>query len=124
MKHKKFWLYIAVFFIIAIGLIGYKTFTFNLFDDPITMVKEFEILKDSNLRIYLIPSNSTMNSSIQIRKVNNKTEKVLFNFDRFNKINSCKIINDSLILEMSDTNHLNLNKIVKLPIDSLNFLPF
>lgn len=119
LKNLKF--YVTMFFIIVFGIIGYKTITFTLFDDPITLLKEYEILnKNFKLRIYSIPSNATMNSSIQIRKFNNKTEKVLFNYDRFNRMNSSTLINDTLMLEISDTNHINSKKTICIRIDSLS----
>jgi len=58
------------------------------------------------LRIVHIPSNATIQSSIQIRKVynNKKDEEVLQNYERYNYLESYKLLSDTaLMIVIKDT---------------------
>lgn len=56
-------------------------------------------LKSYKLKIIYQPSNATIQSSIQIRKVgNDNIEKLLRNYERYNFLEGYKLINDTIFM--------------------------
>lgn len=80
-------------------------------------VKELKVIsvpnKDYRIRIVQIPSNATIQSSIQIRKFyeNKKEEDVLQDYERYNLFDTAYFMNDSiLVMVMRDTSSYWGNK--------------
>lgn len=103
------------FLIFVIFLFGfYKISTFQLFDNTIIELKNLKIPnKNYTIKIYQIPGNATLQQSIQVRKVKDNNEIVLFNIDRFDKLDYFKIADDSLILKISNQQKLINPKVIK-----------
>lgn len=102
MSNKKVFIGIAVLALACYGV--YKFATFSLFDDDLTLVEEIELdNKDYSIKIYYIPSDATIQSSIQIRKVKDGIEEVLQDYERYNFLESHKVKNDSLFIVINDT---------------------
>lgn len=107
----------SIIFILIVVLYGiYKLLTFELFDDNFTLIEEIKIHdKDYRLKIILFPSNATIQSSIQVRKVKNDFEEVLGIFERYNFLEDFEIKNDTI------RTHIKVKKIgIKLPQGSLS----
>lgn len=55
--------------------------------------------KPYKLRIVYIPSNATIQSSIQVRTLSvNKEEKLLQEFERYNYLQSYRLLNDTVLM--------------------------
>ena len=109
--------YIAAFLIALMSFIFYKISTFEIFDDEICLLKEFQIQGENyQLRIYSIPSNATIQSAIQIRKYNDGVEEVLKSYEKYNELKECYIKSDTLILNISGVNKINPSQKIKFKI--------
>lgn len=106
--------YLVLSFSVLIILCCYKVCTFNIFDDEISMLKEYHLSnKNYHIRIYYIPSNATTQSVIQIRKFSNDIEEVLKSYEKYNELNENYIKSDTLILNISDKNKVVPSKQIK-----------
>lgn len=117
MSLKKIFIGLGIAFLLLIFYGVYQLSTFSLFDDEIRVVQEVKVPnKNYLLKVYYVPSNATTESYIQVRKVENNVEEVLESYERFNYLNSCKIIGgDTLNLSISDTSN------VSSPIEEVKF---
>lgn len=111
---------ISIIIILTIAVYGvFKLVTFELFDDNFTLIEEIQIKdKDYKLKIIFFPSNATIQSSIQVRTVENDVEEVIGDYERYNFLESYEIKNDSLFIVLNDTMraHVKVKKIkIKLP---------
>lgn len=106
MSVKKIFIGLGIAFAVLIFYVIYQLSTFSLFDDEKKVVQEVKVPnKDYLLKVYYVPSNATTESNIQVRKVKNNVEEVLKSYERFNYLNSYKIIGDTLNLSISDTSN-------------------
>ncbi|MCX6351279.1 MAG: hypothetical protein NTX03_05395 [Bacteroidetes bacterium] len=70
--------------------------------------KELKVLqapkRDFKLKIVYIPSNATIQSSIQVRKVYNNNEVIMKDYERYNSVDTIFFKNDSsVIIVLRDT---------------------
>lgn len=126
---------IAVLAVIAMLFI-YKIGTFELFEDEVRQLRKIEIDGESyDLAIYHAPSNATVESSIQIRKLHNDdVQETVANYTRYNNLISFELRFDEieLIIEdeirekvdtviynlnQTDFRHLNRIEIISLPLE-------
>lgn len=118
MTSKKIIIGIAVI-IVSVVLFGvYKLATFNLFDNQIQLIKEIDMKdKDYSIKIYYIPSDATLQSSIQVRLSEIGVEKVLEDYERYNYLEDFRIMpEDTLIISISDTTGVNKKQVKKLSL--------
>lgn len=105
---------IAIIFIMY-GI--YRISTFEIFDDEIIELENIKILnKNYCIIIYQIPSNATIQSSIQIRKLENEIEEVLYDFERFNQLDSFTLKNDTLSVRISDIDKVLNPKCIQIKL--------
>ena len=103
MKTKKIILGLGVVILILLVFVIYKLSTFTLFDNEFKVVESIQVPdKNYTIKIYHIPSNSSSQSYIQIRKIENGVEEVLENYERFDHLDSYFIKKDTLIITISD----------------------
>jgi hypothetical protein len=103
---KKIFSIIGIIILIACGIFVYKLATFKLFDNKLIFLEQVPIPeKGYSLMIYNFPSNATIQGSIQVHlKYTNREEKLLKNYDRYNRVVSAIPEGDSLLkLELIDT---------------------
>lgn len=119
MKVKTILIYLGIFIALVLFYGVYKLLTFQLFDSEIEKLEVIDIPeKDYSISIYYVPSDATIQSSIQVRKMQNGVVEVLENYERFNFLNSFKLLNkDTLKLIVSDTSRVKFKetKKIKLP---------
>ncbi len=99
--------------LLIIGVVMFLTFlfgvyflsNFDLFEDEIILIEEIQIPnKNYSLKMYNIPSNATLESSIQIRKICNGKEEVLNNYTRYNTLVDYSLLEgDTLSLVLKDS---------------------
>lgn len=97
----------------------YQISTFTIFDDAIEAVEHIPIPdKNYTIKVYHIPSNASSQSYIQVRKVQQGTEVVLHNFERYDYLKNYVLSRDSLALTVGNSvlSQLATKKIV-LPAD-------
>ena len=109
MSSKKIFIGLGMIFLLFIFYVIYQLSNFSLFDDEIKVVQEIRVPNKSYLlKVYYMPSNATTQSSIQVKKNENGVEEILKSYERFNYLNSFKIIGgDTLNLSISDTSNFN-----------------
>lgn len=99
MRVKKIFIVLGIVFLLAILYGIYKLSTFSLFDSDIKQVQEIRIPnKNYLLKIYYVPSNATTQSYIQVRKVENGKEEVIGSFERYNFVDTYKVINETTFM--------------------------
>jgi hypothetical protein len=93
--------------VVIVSLLGYGIYTVNtlsLFDVEITHLKTINVPeKPYTLKVYLLPSNSTSQSYIQVRKIESKVEEVLASYERYNYLNSYTLSDGEVSFILSDT---------------------
>ncbi len=93
--------------VVIVSLIGYgiyKVNTFSLFDVEITHLQTINVPeKPYTLKVYLLPSNATSQSYIQVRKIESKVEEVLASYERYNYLNSYSLSDGEVSFIVSDT---------------------
>ena len=101
---------LGVILIVLVSLIYfiYSLSNFQIFDVEVKKITDIDLVdKPYKLGIYYVPSNASSQCNIQIREI--KKDSVLKFYERYNFLKEYKIINDTLILLLSDTS-LNSNK--------------
>lgn len=83
----------------------YIVFTFELFDDKPTELVKFDSDSDKyKLAIYYIPSNTSHQDYIQIRKIySDRTFYVVQSFERYQILKKYTFLNNQLHMVLSDT---------------------
>ena len=80
----------------------------NVFDKDETLLAEHIKINGEKVQIYYVGLGATTNDVIQVKKANE--EKILWVTDKYNYIQSSKLISDtSLQLVLSDTGYHNYN---------------
>ena len=111
---KKILIILGLFTLILIGFGFYKVATLNLFEVEPILVEDITVpKKDYRIRIYKIPSNATLQPSIQIRKIKSGQEDVLSNYERYDKMDSFSIKIDTLILSIRNVDNIIPPKKIK-----------
>ena len=60
--------------------------------------------KKAYIKVMYYPSNATLQASIQVQKVVNDSLEVVKNYERYNYMDTCRLINDTmLMLVLRDT---------------------
>ena len=60
--------------------------------------------KKADIKVMYYPSNATLQASIQVQKVVNDSIEVVKNYERYNYMDTCRLINDTmLMLVLRDT---------------------
>lgn len=114
MKRKTIFKALGLIFILSIIIIFYQLVTFKLFDVNYTIIEKISIPdKKYQIHIYYVPGDATIESSIQVRKIENNVQEVLGRYERFNYLNSYSITKDSLILFVSDSSSVVKNSVKK-----------
>lgn len=90
--------------------------TFEIFENKIIELKTFNIRKNYKINIYYIPSDASLEQSIQVRKQICNREFVIQNFERFDLINIANVKRDTLYLEISDSSGRVNKKNMKIPL--------
>lgn len=103
MKTKKILLGLGVGVVILLVFGIYKLSTFTLFGDEFKVVESIKVPdKNYTIKIYHIPSNTSSQSYIQIRKIEDGVEEVLESYERFDHLDSYSLEKDTLVLTISD----------------------
>ncbi len=90
-----------VFIVLMLFVVSNLIMCTNIFE---TKEKELSVInipnEDYKLRVVYIPSNSIIQSSIQIRKFqgDNKTEQLLQDYERYNYVDTLYLLNDTTFL--------------------------
>ena len=99
----------------------YKIASFSLFKSERVILEEIEIIDKSYLiRIDYVPSDATIQSSIQIMKVENGDEVVLSFYERYNYLKSYEVKSDSFFIVIDDTLRKHVKEVthkIKLPLN-------
>ncbi len=79
---------------------GYFTSCSNLLDSKERILNIVEVpTKGYKLKVVYLPSNATIQSAIQVVKISdNKRDEILSTYERYNFIDSCKLINDTTFM--------------------------
>lgn len=105
MRLKKIFVAALIALILFVGYGIYKLSTFSIFGNEFIVLKTIKIPdKNYSLKIYYIPSNASSNSFIQVRKFENNVEEVIENYERYNSMDNCSLLNDTTLqLVIRDT---------------------
>ena len=86
---------------VIIGITAYLFTKSDMFseDKPLKMRTLFLDKKGYDLDFYYIPSNATNQSYVQIRRrYKNGKDSILKNYERYQGIGNCKIMNDTIVM--------------------------
>ncbi len=60
--------------------------------------------KNGSIKVFYYPSNATIQASIQVQKIVNDSIEVIKNYERYNYMDTCYLMNDTtFILVIRDT---------------------
>lgn len=96
----------------------FKIATFKLFDSDISLLERINVPnKKYSIEIYYIPSDATIQSNIQIRKLQSGVVEVLERYERYNHLDEYKIIeDDTLSITISDTSRIGTAQEIKIKL--------
>lgn len=104
MKIRKIFLGIIVGLLVLTVFGIYKLETFTIFDEEFKVIKNIAPPnKGYIIKIYLIPSNASSQSYIQIRKFENNIEEVIENYEQYDNLDGYYIKNDTLVLKINNS---------------------
>ncbi|WP_139180268.1 hypothetical protein [Pedobacter rhizosphaerae] len=90
-----------------VGYIGYMFLTFDLFEVSNDKLKVINVEgKPYKIILYRINGNATVQSGIQVRKLDNGQELTLKQYDRYDSLMSFSVKKDSLKLVLKNTNFM------------------
>jgi len=90
-----------------VGYIGYMFLTFDLFEVSNDKLKVINVEgKPYKIILYRINGNATVQSGIQVRKLDNGQELTLKQYDRYDSLMSFSVKKDSLLLVLKNTNFM------------------
>lgn len=102
----------SIIIIVLIFMVIIKLSTFTIFDDEIEVIRIIKVPKKNyTIKIVHIPSNASSQSYIQVRIMENDKERVVKNYERYDRLVNYKINGDTLLLEINNST-LN-NSVVK-----------
>lgn len=95
----------AILFFIIVFYTCYRLFNFQFFDDEVQQLERIEVLGEAfDLGIYQVPSNATVQGSIQIRKLyNDGVQETVGNYIRYNYMTHFELLENELLLVLQDT---------------------
>jgi hypothetical protein len=93
--------------VVIVSMFGYGIYTANtlsLFDVEITHLKTINVPeKPYTLIVYLLPSNATSQSYIQVRKIECNVEEVLASYERYNCLKNYTLSDGEVSFIVIDT---------------------
>ena len=96
---------ILTILIASVGYIGYMFLAFDLFDVSNNQLKVINVeRKPYKIILYRINGNATVQSGIQVRRIDNGQELTLKQYDRYDSLISFSVKKDSLKLVLKNTN--------------------
>jgi len=100
--------------VVLIVILSFNSCTF--FEKEETLLEEHSKANGEKIRIYYVGLGATTRDVIQVRK--NNEDQPLWVSDKYNCLNSSKLLNDSsLQIVLNDTGYLHINKPDTLIID-------
>ena len=102
---KKRYIIIGIIIVVILGFVIYKILSVQLFDNNSVILKELTIPdKSYSIVVYSFPSSATIQGSIQVHaKYPDGEDRLLKNYDRYNKLISISNGDSILNLKLVDT---------------------
>lgn len=108
---KKVLIGIAGIVLVFVAFIIYKISTFSLFDIEIKEVSIIDVPnQDFKVGVFYLPSNTTSQDYIQVRKIENGVGNVIENFERYDFVLELELTGDSLLMLVLKDTSLNTVK--------------